>query len=193
MFSFAPDDSKYLIVFDLEWNQSSYNPNHRMPHEIIEIGACRVDRNYRVVDTFSEVIRPKLYKKLDKHIKSVTGITEDELAQGRAFSDVFGDFMHWCGNDENVFVTWSTSDIVVILNNLKFYRMPLKVEKMASYCNIQPYVQKKLGFEGTQMALSAAAEQLGINCEYAEFHRALDDSVVTALISSRCYFLHFLL
>lgn len=85
MFSLASADHKHLIVFDLEWNQSSYNPNHRMPHEIIEIGACRVDRNYRVVDTFSEVICPRVYKKLDKHIKSVTGITEAELAQGRSF------------------------------------------------------------------------------------------------------------
>ena len=71
------------IVFDLEWNQSGYNPNHRMPHEIIEIGACRVDREGHVVSRFSELIRPRVYKRLDKHIKQVTGITEQELAQGR--------------------------------------------------------------------------------------------------------------
>ena len=88
MFSLASADHKHLIVFDLEWNQSSYNPNHRMPHEIIEIGACRVDRNYRVVDTFSEVICPRVYKKLDKHIKSVTGITEAELAAFAEFQSL---------------------------------------------------------------------------------------------------------
>ena len=82
MFSLASEQTQHLIVFDLEWNQSSYNPNHRMPHEIIEIGACRVNRSYQVVDTFSRTIRPRLYKKLDKHIKSVTGITEAELAEG---------------------------------------------------------------------------------------------------------------
>ena len=58
MFSLLPPDTQHIIVFDLEWNQSSYNPNHRMPHEIIEIGACRVDREYKVVDTFSRTIRP---------------------------------------------------------------------------------------------------------------------------------------
>lgn len=40
MFSLLGGESRHLIVLDLEWNQSSYTPNHRMPHEIIEIGAC---------------------------------------------------------------------------------------------------------------------------------------------------------
>ena len=83
---------KTLSFLILEWNQSGYNPNHRMPHEIIEIGACRVDREGHVVSRFSELIRPRVYKRLDKHIKQVTGITEQELAQGRPFSDVFRRF-----------------------------------------------------------------------------------------------------
>ena len=45
MFSLASPQAENLIVFDLEWNQSSYTPNHRMPHEIIEMGACRVNRD----------------------------------------------------------------------------------------------------------------------------------------------------
>ena len=85
MFSLLSQDIQNIIVFDLEWNQSGYNPNHRMPHEIIEIGACRVDRAGNVVSRFSELIRPRVYKRLDKHIKQVTGITEQELAQGARF------------------------------------------------------------------------------------------------------------
>lgn len=72
MFSLLNQDIQNVIVFDLEWNQSGYNPNHRMPHEIIEIGACRVDREGHVVSRFSELIRPRVYKRLDKHIKQVT-------------------------------------------------------------------------------------------------------------------------
>lgn len=50
-----------------------------------KFGACRVDREGHVVSRFSELIRPRVYKRLDKHIKQVTGITEQELAQGRRF------------------------------------------------------------------------------------------------------------
>ena len=69
MFSLLNQEDKNLIVFDLEWNQSSFHTNHRMPHEIIEIGACRVNRNGEALDSFSALIRPRVYKKLDKHIK----------------------------------------------------------------------------------------------------------------------------
>lgn len=80
MFSLLNKEVKNIIVFDLEWNQSSFHTNHRIPHEIIEIGACRVSREGNVLDRFSRLIRPRVYQKLDKHIKQVTGITEEELA-----------------------------------------------------------------------------------------------------------------
>ena len=109
MFSLLNKEVKNLIVFDLEWNQSSFHTNHRIPHEIIEIGACRVSREGNVLDRFSRLIRPRVYQKLDKHIKQVTGITEDELANGKPFSDVFGDFIAWCGEDVQL-VTWGRDD-----------------------------------------------------------------------------------
>ena len=124
MFSLLSQDIQNIIVFDLEWNQSGYNPNHRMPHEIIEIGACRVDRAGNVVSRFSELIRPRVYKRLDKHIKQVTGITEQELAQGRSFSDVFGDFIAWCGEDAQL-VTWGRDDYPVLKRNAAFFMTPM--------------------------------------------------------------------
>ena len=65
MFTSAGGQTRHVIVFDLEWNQSSYAPNHRMPHEIIEIGAGRVSPGFTVEDTFSAVIRPRVYTRLD--------------------------------------------------------------------------------------------------------------------------------
>ena len=55
------------IVMDLEWNQS-YNghmgEHPRMPFEIIEIGAVKVDKNLNIIDEYSSLIKPKIYKKL---------------------------------------------------------------------------------------------------------------------------------
>ena len=181
MFSLASPDTKHLIVFDLEWNQSSYNPNHRMPHEIIEIGACRVNRDYEVVDTFSETIRPRLYKKLDKHIKSVTGITEAELAQGRAFSDVFGDFIRWCGDDA-LLVTWGRDDFPVLRRNALFFQSPMPFE---------PPVDAQLVFAHAclhsahqQMNLHNALETMQIEIDVPA-HRAVYDAQCTAALLSR--------
>lgn len=180
MFSLSSGECRHLIVFDLEWNQSSYNPNHRMPHEIIEIGACRVDREYRVVDTFSKLIRPRLYKRLDKHIKKVTGMTEEELSAGGEFADVFADFIHWCGTDVQL-VTWGRDDFPVLRRNAAFFQCPMPFE---------PPLDAQLVFGGAclgschqQMNLHAALEHQGIEIEVPA-HRAVYDAQCTAAMLS---------
>ena len=178
MFSLASGESRHLIVFDLEWNQSSYNPNHRMPHEIIEIGACRVDRNYRVVDTFSEVICPRVYKKLDKHIKSVTGITEAELAQGRPFSDVFGEFIHWCGED-SLLVTWGRDDFPVLRRNALFFMTPMPFEPPTDAQLV--FGHACLHSPHQQMNLHNALETMNIEVDVPA-HRAVYDAQCTAAL-----------
>lgn len=181
MFSLASDQAQNLIVFDLEWNQSSYNPNHRMPHEIIEIGACRVNRAYEVVDTFSRVIRPRLYKKLDKHIKSVTGITEAELAEGGEFADVFGEFIAWCGNDA-LLCTWGRDDFPVLRRNAQFFQCPMP---------FSPPVDAQLVFGHAclktihqQMNLHNALETMQIEVDVPA-HRAVYDAQCTAALLPR--------
>lgn len=178
MFAFSGGDDRHLIVFDLEWNQNSYAPNHRMPHEIIEIGACRVDRDYNVVDTFSALIRPRLYKRLDKHIKSVTGITESELSQGGAFQDVFADFIHWCGED-SLLVTWGRDDYPVLKRNAAFFMAPIPFD---------PPIDAQLVFGGAclgathqQMNLHAALEKMEISPDVPA-HRAVYDAQCTAAL-----------
>ena len=178
MFSLAFPETRHLIVFDLEWNQSSYNPNHRMPHEIIEIGACRVDRDYRVVDTFSRVIRPKLYKKLDKHIKSVTGITEEELAGGGAFADVFGEFIEWCGQDAQL-VTWGRDDFPVLRRNALFFQSPMPFEPPVDAQLVFAHACLKSPHQ--QMNLHNALETMQIEIDVPA-HRAVYDAQCTAAL-----------
>ena len=181
MFSFSGGECRNLIVFDLEWNQSSYNPNHRMPHEIIEIGACRVNRDYEVVDTFSRLIRPRLYKRLDKHIKKVTGMTEAELESGGTFADVFSDFIQWCGEDAQL-VTWGRDDFPVLRRNAAFYQVQLPFE---------PPIDAQLVFGGVclggchqQMNLHAAMEHQNISIDVPAHRAGYDAQCTAALLCS---------
>lgn len=178
MYALLGGEGRHFIVFDLEWNQSSYTPNHRMPHEIIEIGACRVDAQGRVISRFSELIRPRLYKRLDRHIKQVTGITEAELQQGRSFSDVFGDFIAWCGEDAQL-VTWGRDDYPVLKRNAAFFMTPmpfappLDAQLIFGFCC--------LGSAHQQMNLHAALEKMQIDIEVPA-HRAVYDAECTAAL-----------
>ena len=62
------------IIFDLEWNQCCGGrdmENPRMPFEIIEIGAVRVSEDREILDSYQQVIRPRVYKKLHYKIKEM--------------------------------------------------------------------------------------------------------------------------
>ena len=198
MFSLSSPQAQNLIVFDLEWNQSSYTPNHRMPHEIIEIGACRVNRDYQVTDTFSAVIRPRVYKKLDKHIRSVTGITEEELAQGRPFSDVFGEFIHWCGEDAQL-CTWGRDDFPVLRRNAAFFMTPMPFEPpidaqlvFAHACLHSAHQQMNLhnALETMQITVDVPAHRAVYDAQCTAALLSSIDAAVAALPEDRCAQLH---
>ena len=177
MFFSIEGGSREVIVLDLEWNQSSYTPNHRMPHEIIEIGACRVNES-GVTDSFSRLIRPRVYKKLDKHIRSVTGITDAELAEGGTFEEVFADFCIWCGEGA-VLVTWGRDDYPVLRRNAAFFKQnlpftpPIDAQLVFAHACLQDPHQ--------QMNLHGALERMNLSPDVPA-HRAVYDAQCTALL-----------
>ena len=53
------------IVFDLEWNQCPYGKdkeNQRLPFEIIEIGAVKLNEKKEMTGEFHRLVRPMVYK-----------------------------------------------------------------------------------------------------------------------------------
>ena len=62
------------IVFDLEWNQSpdgKKNRNEKLPFEIIEIGAVKVNSKKEITDSFHRLIRPQVYNRIHSSIHEV--------------------------------------------------------------------------------------------------------------------------
>ena len=178
MFFEETGEGRSLIVFDLEWNQSSYTPNHRMPHEIIEIGACRVDARGQAVDTFSRMIRPRVYKRLDKHIRTVTGITEEELSGGGAFEDVFSEFCAWCGEGARL-VTWGRDDYPVLRRNAAFFAQPMPLSPPIDAQLV--FGHACLGDAHQQMNLHSALERMQLSPDVPA-HRAVYDAQCTAAL-----------
>ena len=63
-----------FIIFDLEWNNAYNYKLKRGMNEIIEIGAVKLDENLDVVDTFKQLIKPQLSRKLGSRFKNLTHI-----------------------------------------------------------------------------------------------------------------------
>ena len=75
------------IVFDLEWNQNPdgrRHPDSRLPFEIIEIGAVKLNEKREIVDTFQCLIKPKVYHWIDDSIHEVIHVDYHELEKGRS-------------------------------------------------------------------------------------------------------------
>ena len=77
------------IVFDLEWNQNPdgrRHPDSRLPFEIIEIGAVKLNEKREIIDTFQCLIKPKVYHWIHDSIHEVIHVDYHELENGIPFS-----------------------------------------------------------------------------------------------------------
>ena len=179
----------HYIVADLEWNGSYAKKAHGYFNEIIEIGAVKMDETMQPLDTFHAVIKPVVTKKLSEFVSDLTNITPEELEDGTTFQVAAAALEKWAGGDDTVLLTWSTTDLSVLLENYRYFFHKGRIPFMTRYGDLQAYVQahNKLGSPGQQMGLAAACAALEISDEGFEQHRALDDSQMTAAIAQKTF------
>ncbi len=165
------------VILDLEWNGAYSKKARKFVNEIIEFGAVKTDEQLNIIDTFSMLITPQIGKKLNSKVAQLTHITEEELIESHnTFTHVLSKFRKFMG--DSVLLTWSTSDILVLMENNKYYLGEKKLSFMNRYCNLQSYCEKLLGHTDStqQLGLSTCADMLNISSNGLELHRALDDA-----------------
>lgn len=180
------------IVLDLEWNQcpyGKYREDKKLPFEIIEIGAVRLDEQYRKLGEFHEIIRPVVYKKLHHCTRSVIHMTEEDFKGKRTFPEVFSDFLIWCGEDP-VFCTWGPGDLAELQRNVAWH---IKKQHLPEswpfpfpffFRDIQKIFSYVYEDHRQRRSLKWAVEFLNIPQD-EEFHDAFSDAVYTARVMSR--------
>lgn len=175
---------KNYIVFDLEWNQSPDGKecsNDKIPFEIIEIGAVKLDKKLRVVSEFHKMVKPEIYQEMHFKISEVTHMNMEELmSQGEAFPGAAAEFIEWCGEDY-VFCTWGSMDLTELQKNMAYYGVPNPFPWPLLYYDIQKLYSLLYGDGKMKSSLDMAAAELNI-LEERPFHRALDDAYYTGKI-----------
>lgn len=180
-------DIRYVVV-DLEWNQYPKwvrTPISRegivMPHEIIQIGAVKVDGAFRIIDTFVIYIRLQGRRKLSKHVAKVIQKTQEEIDSGVDFPVAYARFSDWSADAER-FITWGGDDLRVFQNNLEYYKMS-GLEPNEWY-DAQLIYAKQVRGDRVQTALAKAAEVLGVEDNLLH-HDALNDAYITVGVCSQ--------
>lgn len=177
------------IILDLEWNQPlSYSSpayksvGSKLLFEMIQIGAVKVDDQYRIVDSFSQLIRPVHYAKLHPRIMRITHIRQEDLDAAPDFNDAVAAFAAWCGEDY-VLLTWGCDDISVLNQNMTFFQCETK---LSGIYDMQRLFGDAMGNSATRTGLKAAMEHYQIEPdESLPFHDARNDAYYTALVFSK--------
>ncbi|MBP5761690.1 MAG: exonuclease domain-containing protein, partial [Lachnospiraceae bacterium] len=173
-----------MIVIDLEWNQSSTGTEETvsgLPFEIIEIGAVKYGEGGKLVSEFSELIRPRVYKKMHNYTSKLVHLQMEELEKGDPFEKVAERFFEWCGPDY-LFVTWGPGDITVLQQNLKFFEVPLINDGPVAYLDAQKLFNLSEEKQTkNRRGLEYAVDHFGITKDIP-FHRAFSDAYYTAQV-----------
>ena len=180
----------HYIVLDLEWNQPiSYNSpayksvGGKLLFEMIQIGAVKVDEEFHVIDSFSQLIQPQHYVKLHPRIARITHISQDDLADAPVFPEAVAAFAAWCGED-CALLTWGCDDISVLNQNMTFFQCETPLGKIY---DIQRLFGEVIGNSKERKGLKAAMEMLEIDPDEDNmpFHNAVNDAYYTALVFAK--------
>lgn len=172
----------FYIIFDLEWNNAYDYRLKKGINEIIEIGAIKLDEKLNIVDTFKQLIKPELSKKLSSRFKNLTHISMEEInSSGIGFKEAVSDFSRWSGGENSVFLSWSNSDLYVLIDNFKKFIGSSSVDFIKKYADLQKYCQSFIEDNtGNQISLAHCAEMFEINVDVDNLHRALEDCYLSA-------------
>ena len=181
------------IVFDLEFNQG-YNfgvepktiTNPKCPFEIIQIGAIKLNENLERIGSLDILIKPEIYTTLNPFVKELTGITIDDLNDGKSFKEMYSEFSEFMKSDKSVLCVWGVADIKELFRNIAYHELDLSLVP-TEYINIQSFTSKELNCQkGINIGLGNAAKLLGIPIEN-QFHDAFNDAFYTAEVFKKIY------
>lgn len=170
------------IVLDLEWNQSSGKLGKEcgLPFEIVEIGAVKLNRKLEVVDKFSEIIKPQIYKSIHYITTQIVHIDKEDYENSRSFPEVMNDFLEFCGKNY-IFCIWGTLDLTELQRNMVYYGMDELSDGPLKYYDIQKFYSLTYEDGKIRRALEYAVDELHIEKDIP-FHRAYADAYYTAKV-----------
>lgn len=174
------------IIFDLEWNQSPGGKrfeNRRLPFEIIEIGAVKMNDKKNIIDSFHRLIKPQVYKWIHDSIHEVIHVDYKDLMDGISFQQAVKEFLEWCG-EEWVFFTWGNQDVMELQRNMKYYDILQWLSGPIIYYDVQKLFSIQFEDRKTRRALEYVIDYFHIE-KIMKFHRAIADAYYAAEILKR--------
>jgi len=159
-----------FVVFDLETTGLNSSPVSGNMDKIIEIGAFKVTDG-EIAESFTTFINPG--RKLSEEIISLTGITEEMVANAPTYEEAMPDFYKFCFGSTLVGHNVVGFDFKFV----DYYWQRLGYNFNRRLIDTIPLSQELLFLSNYK--LNTVAERFGITFNH---HRAIDDALATAKI-----------
>lgn len=162
------------VVFDLELIKRF---KKGQLSEIVEIGACRVDMNSKmIIDQFQIYISPK-NGYISKSTRKFINMDKADVKNAVSFHTGIQQFSKWLDPDDYL-CSWGRDDRVHFINQCM--RNKINLSWLKNYNNIQGQIGKLLTAETkNQLGLKNALNLAGIS-PIGLAHRGIDDALNTA-------------
>ncbi len=172
------------IVLDLEWNQSNTGREEavaRMPFEIIEIGAIKLNDKRVMISEFCELVKPQVYQEMHHITSKLIHMQMADLERGKPFVEVMQSFLDWCGEEEYLFCTWGSLDLIEIQRNMRYHNMTPLSDAPIPFLDVQKLFSIAYEDRKSRRTLEYAIDFLHIEKDIP-FHRAFSDAYYTAKV-----------
>jgi inhibitor of KinA sporulation pathway (predicted exonuclease) len=165
------------VIFDLELMKRF---RKGQPSEIVEIGACKVDLQFKTItDQIQIYITPKrghISKSTRKFIK----MKEEDVKNAIPFEKGIELFRNWLGSEKYFLCSWGKDDRTHFINQSVQYN--LNLDWLRNYNDIQTPIGKLLTKDiNNQLGLKNALNIAGIELS-GKAHRGIDDALNTAAL-----------
>lgn len=169
----APECLKGMsfVVLDLETTGLNSSPVAGNMDKIIEIGAYKI-QDGEIKESFSTFVNPE--RKLSEEIISLTGITEEMVANAPSYEQVMPDFFKFCSG--SVLVGHNIIGFDFKFVDYYFTRLGYIIER--KLIDTISLAQEQVGGL-SNYKLNTLADRFGITFNH---HRAVDDALATAKI-----------
>lgn len=166
------------IIFDLELNSKPFK--HKIPNEIIEIGAVKLNDDLEIIDRFQAFIKPKYFFKLFSLIKKKTNIKQIDIDNAESFKSTMKNFKEWL-HEDYLLCSWGYDDYYHLKSNCKLHN--IKASWIKEFLDIQKQfsIINKLE-KGKTASLSNALALCDIAIDNESMHRADTDAEYTCKI-----------
>jgi len=160
------------IIIDVEatCTDSDEFPSGEM--EVIEIGAVATDLQ-GVQGEFQTFVKPVRNPILTEFCKELTGISQEEVDSGLAYSNAFTDLCSWMlSYGQQGFASWGKYDWSQFKRDCEYHHIEFAIS--ADHINLTEEFKRQLHLPRT-CGLGRALDLIGIDFE-GEKHRGLDDA-----------------